>query len=379
MIVVGHVSTFPPLRCGIASFVSDLIDGTPFARHVRYSLHYGNDAANAVAAADVRFPEQLVALGKCVSEGPCDVVSLQHEFGIWGGAEGENILPFLENVTKPIVSILHTTFGPEVRSGVQNRIIRRLVEASVRVVVLTESAQLTLSRLLGRWDDKVVMIPHGVPSVNYQPHKAAWSTGEESVAVPLKLITPGFYREDKGLETILLALRRLIKLGRSVSYVIAGQPQRQFLGQDSYRDEIEHLVTALGLDGVVTTDCRYLTVAEQIDAIRESHAGLFAYQDPHLASSGTVPLVLSVGRPVICTPFEYATAAHKKSASVRTTANFGAAALADCIIQLMDEAPLYEPLARVAYDDTRQWCWTNVGVVYANEYAVALTLHSQAS
>src|SRR2546430_1387451 len=94
---IAHVSTFPPLRCGIASFASDLISATADLEHIRYGLHYGDPGAVEVRAhANANSAEELVALARLISSSDCDVVSLQHEFGIWGGREGENIHAFLD-------------------------------------------------------------------------------------------------------------------------------------------------------------------------------------------------------------------------------------------------------------------------------------------
>ena len=370
---IGHVSTFPPLRCGIATFASDLMRSMPFADHRKYSLHYGvNEVPDAAAAADVRSPEQLVELAKCISTSNCEVVSLQHEFGIWGGAEGENILPFLEALTKPVVCVLHTTFGRGVRSAVQVSIISRLVDASARVIVLTDLARSTLDGLLDRRIGHVAVIPHGVPDVSFVAPQADWAAADEEDGKPFRIITPGFFRADKGLEVILLALWQLVRRGRKVSYLIAGEPQRQFAGQSEYRTDIEQLVTDLHLGPTVRIDARYLSVTEQVRAIQDCHAGIFAYQDHSLASSGTIPLVLSAGRPVICTPFEYALAKQRVLQGVMVAKQFGASAIADSIASCMDNRRTYPAMARVTYDETRDWLWSTVGLRYANEYELAL-------
>lgn len=370
---IAHVSTFPPLRCGIATFASDLIDSMPFAEHVKYSLHYGAQGVADVAEdADVRKPEQLAALAHRISDSDCDVLCLQHEFGIWGGAEGENIHPFLDNLTKPIITVLHTTFGTGVRSTLQGDIVRRLVRDSARVIVLTDLAKVTLEGLIGRRADNVVVIPHGVPDTTYLAPSSDWSIAGELSNRPLRLITPGYFRPDKGFETILLAVRRLVRQGRHVTYLIAGEPQRQFAGQDDYRADIEELVLNLGLGDNVRIDARYLTLAEQIEAIQDSHMGIFGYQDPTHASSGTIPLVLSVGRPVICTPFEYAIAKQKEVRGVMVASNFGALAIAERIAKCIEDRAAYVELAKACYDQTREWCWHSVGLAYSRECALAL-------
>jgi polysaccharide biosynthesis protein PslF len=107
---------------------------------------------------------------------------------------------------------------------------------------------------------------------------------------------------------ILYAVHDLRHRGFNVSYRIAGAAQPQFESQMTYRAKIEGLIKSMQLDSIVQIDGRYLSLPEQAACIQQAHVGIFAYQDASHASSGTVPLVMGMGRPVLCTPFEYAKA-----------------------------------------------------------------------
>lgn len=365
---IAHVSTFPPLRCGIASFVSDLIFATPDFEHIRYALHYGDPGAvEARAHADVNSTEDLVALAQLISASDCDVVSLQHEFGIWGGREGENIHVFLENLTKPLLSVLHTTFGPGVRSGVQGDIILRLIRRSATVVVLTDASKQTAEMLSGGRIENMVVVPHGIPDFPYVAPPAAWGVEERKGRSSIRLITPGFFRENKGLEAVLYALRDLRDRGHNVSYRIAGEPQQQFKVQAPYRAQVASLIQSLELGSVVQIDGRYLSVAEQAASIQMAHLGIFGYQDPSLASSGTVPLVMSMGRPVLCTPFEYAKAKAQEGPGVFLTTGFDSTSIAGAIERFI-RVDGYATLAKAIYDTTRPWTWGAVGRTFGELY-----------
>ncbi|MDA8083102.1 MAG: glycosyltransferase [Nitrospiraceae bacterium] len=375
--IIAHISTFPPLRCGIASFASDLIDSMPYLENRKYCLHYGeNAAANISGQANVNSADEITNLAKQISESNCDAISLQHEFGIWGGREGENIIPFLNAVNKPIVSILHTTFGPGVRSKMQVEIIDSIVRRSSRVIVLTETAKSTLEYLLGRRLYNLSTIAHGIPTITYT-RPSMWSNNGNG-SKPLRLITPGFFREDKGLEAILFAIWRLKLRGRNLSYVIAGEPQQQFGGQNYYYSEINKMIQSLNLSDAVTILGRYLPFSEQIRVVQDSHVGIFAYQDPSHASSGTVPLVMSSGRPVICTPFEYAKAKKIETGGVFIAHSFSATSIAETISKFMDDnQDSYLTTSEKLYDATRSWTWENVGHLYRQEYSLALQQFGQ--
>lgn len=275
-------------------------------------------------------------------------------------------------MSKPVVSVLHTTFGSaDAHSPVRRDIIDRLVEQSARVVVLTECARRTLDDLLQRSLSKVLVIPHGVPLRRYVAPPVRWSHLDDVPQLPCRLITPGFFRESKGIETVLLALWRLKSRGRTVSYLIAGEPQGQFAEQQRYRQEIYSLIAALDLRSQVRVTVKYLSLEEQISAIRASHVGIFGYQDPSQSSSGTVPLVMCVGRPVICTPFEYAKEKRGECIGVALADNFGAAAIADSLERFMDH-PAYDELAKATHDRSRDWTWKKIGPAFLQVFKQAL-------
>lgn len=366
------------MRCGIAFHAADLISALPHAEHVKCALHYGkNVSEDCVLDADVSNVDGLRLLACAISKSDCDVVSLQHEFGIWGGRLGENIFSFLDELSKPIVSTLHTTFAPHTKNPLQTSILRRLIEQSSRVVVLTEASKRLVCDLSADSTEKVIAIPHGVPDAPFVPAPVIWPRDFDTGVSrnPLSLISLGFFRRDKGLEAILVALWMLKRHGLKFSYLIVGEPQSQFAGQDEYLCQVRGLIDALGLRGMVTVSVRFLTVPEQIQAIQDCHAGIFAYQDPTQSSSGTIPLVLSAGRPVICTPFEYAVTKRDELSGVTLAEGFGAHAIANAILKFLQGRSAYRRVTRSLYQATRAWRWAATGASYFKEYLVAARLN----
>jgi hypothetical protein len=129
---------------------------------------------------------------------------------------------------------------------------------------------------------------------------------------------------------------------------------------------VRELVADLGLVSSVHIDARYLTRTEQIQVIHESHAGIFAYQGPDQASSGTFPLVLAMGRPVICTPFEFALAKELEiGEGVIVAEGFSSAAIVEALLRFFRSRPDYVQNTERLYERTRQWAWPTVGCAYA--------------
>jgi glycosyltransferase involved in cell wall biosynthesis len=361
------------MRCGIAFYVSDLIEALPAFEHRKYALHYGTHVTkDAVSHADVSQASNLRRLARVISGSDCDVVSLQHEFGIWGGLNGEHIFEFLAELTKPLVATLHTTFRSHSRPSVQTAILHRLVERSTVSVVLTDQSRKTLCAALEVPQDAVTVIPHGVPPIPYVPAAFTPRPGSEHLRV-WKLCSIGFFRPDKGLEETVRALSLAKGLGFDFEYVISASPQPQFREQEGYWRKVRRLIVDLQLGDVIRIDERFLPRAEQIRVIQDSHIGVFAYQDPDHASSGTIPLVMAAGRPVVCTPFEFALAKKREIGEGVTVArdfDFGAiaAAITECTYATSDHVALGKRL----HAEAEPWIWRKVGSAYAAAFQSAV-------
>lgn len=371
---VAHVSTFPDLQCGIAYYVTDLIGAMPELEHRRYALHTGrNVTADAVLDADVTRPGDLRRLARAISESDCDVVSLQHEFGIWGGAHGKHIVEFLDELNKPLVSTLHTTFRVNCRPWAQAALLGRLVGRSDCTVVLTPSSRDTLCAALGLRGESVCVVPLGVPDVPFVPPSIPGARSPEGV-LPWRLCTIGFLRPDKGYEEILEALASLRRRGFDFRFVLAGSSQPQFHGETRYCQRLEKLAGKLKLGDCIRVDERFLTAGEQIRLIQESHAGVFAYQFTEYASSAAIPLVMAAGRPVICTPFEYARAKKAElGEGVTMAAGFGSKAIEEALEQFFSTGSSCLQRSEDLYARTRPWLWSAMGERYAAALRLAVT------
>lgn len=368
---VAHVSTFPEMKCGIALYTSDLLDALPLLKHRKYALHYGtNVTADATGHADVSQPSHMRELARDISQSDCHVVSLQHEFGIWGGQNGEHIFDFIEDLTKPIVATLHTTFRSSRRPATQLSILARLVERSAVTFVLTPNSRDTLCSALGIDSGAIAVIPHGVPNIPFSSPPGSWNP-VGGVGPTCKLCSIGFFRPDKGIELVLHALRSLKDSGYQFEYVMAGEPQGQFEGQEQYFNDVNESIRELNLADRVRIIAKFLTRGEQIQIVQEAHAGVFAYQDPDQGSSGTIPLVMAAGRPVICTPFEFALAKEREVGGVTLAKDFDAAAIAEALARFFASGSNYLQDSRTLHERTRHWTWQAVGVAYAGAFAEA--------
>lgn len=362
---IATVSTVLPLRCGIATYSADLGAALTNQKHLAYALHYGSgDWKHCNGDADVNSKHALRSLAQQINSSGCDVLNLQHEFGIWGGVNGSNILTFLEKLEKPIVTTFHTTYDHTEVDSVRDDLLKLLAARSHTSIALTPDAQEYLSARLGVPSGKIFNVPHGVPSVGYIPPPSA-----NDHSGKLRLCSIGYLRPDKGIDRTLVALRQLTDHGLNFEYTIAGGPQPQFVDQLQYADKLRALISQLRLDSSVRLWQGFLTQQEQIEAIQAADACIFAYQTPFHSSSGAIPLAIACGRPVICTPISYARQKRLELAdAVVLCDTFCEGGIARALLTLHHNARLIPALAELAWKRSRKWEWPRVAELYTRAF-----------
>ena len=301
---IGFVSTYPPTVCGLATFTAALRGAMADERGSAEDL-------DVVSLGDSRFensrPEVVfqhvngdrASLQQAVRIlNRRDIVFFQHEYGIYGGPDGAEILDFISGLEVPSVVTLHTVLDkPTLR---QKRILEKIVEMAGQTVVMSDTA---LRRLRDRYDldsERVMMVPHGaspglaVPGVG---------TGPRPVALTWGLIGPG-----KGLETALDAFAGVKDLNPLPRYVILGKthPKVQATQGDSYLEGLKEKAHALGLEDVVEFDNRYLDTESLASEIRRADVVLLPYESTEQVTSGVLVEALAAGKPVVATDFPHA-------------------------------------------------------------------------
>lgn len=309
---VVYISTYPPRRCGLATFTRDLVEAGDatglldpsavvaisevpgeyaYDSHVVLEVVQDRRADYAAAAADI---DRLDA----------DVVNLQHEYGIFGGEDGEFVLDLVESLRRPLVTTLHTVLSRPDPHKV--RIIRRVAERSQVIVVMARRAVDLLSGVYGIPPEKVVLIPHGAPAAPAEPRQdIRRRLGLEGrfVLCTLGLINPG-----KGIEYALEALPRVVADHPEVLYLVLGQTHpgvKRHMGE-AYRDHLLGLVERLGLGRHVRFVDAYLTQRDLVSYLAASDVYLTPYLGRDQITSGTLAYAVALGKAIVSTPYVYA-------------------------------------------------------------------------
>ncbi|MDQ2812812.1 MAG: glycosyltransferase [Actinomycetota bacterium] len=297
------LSTYPPTQCGLATFTAALLrhlpqpgdevavvrvldePAPPAAGEVVHDLVAGS-AAHASAAARVL--------------NSFDVVIVQHEYGIYGGPDGQDIIPLLEALYVPIIVVLHTVLAhPTSR---QRAILEEVIGAASVVVTMTQTARSRLLDLYGTAPEKVSVIPHGAADHRMAAGPAG-TAGRRSQVLTWGLLGPG-----KGIEHAIDAVALLSERGIQVDYQVTGQTHPRVLARDgeAYRLALQARARARGVQDLVHFDGRYLPVAALGQLIGAADVVLLPYDSLEQVTSGVLIEAVTAGKPVISTCFPHA-------------------------------------------------------------------------
>lgn len=380
---VAFVSTYPPRRCGIATFTSDLISAVhaadpdlsadvaaiderlvvrAYGGEVRWRISQGTPAgyvgaANAIAASDV------------------DAVAVQHEFGLFGlwrdeswegdrwieGTYEDHLAPFLEAVRKPTLTTLHTVL-PEPSPAVREA-VRAFAAASDGLVVMAETA-VQILRDVYDVTSPITVIQHGMPHiepVGRRRLKEKLGVHDRAIISTFGLVGPG-----KGLEYVIEAMPWVVSRHPEALYLVAGQTHPELLrhhGED-YRNKLIEVVETLGIGDNVRFVNEYLGQDDVIEFLLASDIYVTPYLDPNQITSGTLSYALGAGKAVISTPYLHAREALADDRGVLVDFR-SPDEIAEAINRLLDDPAEKARLERNAYAYANEFTWPKTGERFA--------------
>jgi glycosyltransferase involved in cell wall biosynthesis len=375
---VAILSSFPPRECGIATFARDLIGAIESSSYLLQLTHIRMSHPLVIAMNEagqtyeydgrVRWQidrdsrEQYVQAADSINRSGVKLVSVQHEYGLFGGEHGEYLLDFLDRVRRPVVLTMHTVL--ERPSHSLRLVTEQLINKSDAVVVLAESARDILATYYRRADlGKLTLIPHGTPVVRREA--VGRCKDELGLAGHTVLSTFGLLGPDKGIEHAIRALPEIIADHPDVIYLVLGQThpgQRKHSGE-TYRQMLVELVDELGLRNHVRFYNRYLSLNELLRFLQATDVYVMPYLNPQQIVSGTLAYATACGKAVVATPFTYAR--EMLSDQRGMLAEFhDAGSIARAVRSLLDDPALKEQVETRAYNHGRRMHWPAVGKSY---------------
>jgi glycosyltransferase involved in cell wall biosynthesis len=368
----AFASTYTPRRCGIATFTHDLAtavgdreivalhppdEAGPYPPEVRHRVRRDNRADYLIAASGL-------------NAGNADVVSIQHEYGIWGGQDGEYVLDFARALRKPIVATLHTVLRNPTPH--QRHVLTALICESAASVVMSRSAANLLASTYGVDPGRLGVIPHGVPDLPLvHPDSVKPQLGIQGGPVILSfgLLGPG-----KGLESVIAAMPAVLAEKPSARYVIVGATHPDLVRREgeAYRRSLQERAAALGVANRVLFVDRFVSKAELGAWLTAADIFVTPYPNLDQIVSGTLSYAMSAGRAIVSTPYAYATELLDHGRG-RLVERGSPEALASAFVELLCDDEQRLALGRLAYMYTRSMVWSQVGAQYRRLFERVVT------
>ena len=305
MVNYGFLSTYPPTQCGLATFCAALL------RHLANPM--AGSRCGVVQVVDGAYQTvRQDAAGALVTVRPLDasrtaevlnrhdVLILQHEYGIYGGPDGEDVLDVLDRVQIPVITVLHTVLA--FPTPHQRLVLQRVIDASDAVVVLSQTAADILESGYVIDDGSVSVIPHGAAIPGKRRPASA------SGLRPPTILTWGLIGPGKGIEWAIAALGYLRDLRPAPRYLVAGQTHPKVLAVqgEAYRDGLRRQARNHGVLDLVEFDPAYREVGSLMNMVRQADVVLLPYDSSDQVTSGVLIEAVAAQRPVVATGFPHA-------------------------------------------------------------------------
>lgn len=379
---IAFVGNYLPRRCGIATFTYELYNAikNQYPQIDSIVLAITDKNQNFDYPSEVRFEiikQDISTYQKAadfLNYNNVDVVSLQHEYGIFGGVEGSHILALVRNLRMPIVTTLHTIL--EKPNPEQKKVLKEVINYSSKVITMTEKGRTFLREIYKVPDEKIDLIPHGIPDMPFVDpnfYKDRFGVEGNYVILTFGLLSPG-----KGIEYVLWALPKIIKKFPNVVYIILGTTHPNILKEhgESYRLFLERIAHELNIKKHVIFYNRFVDSEELNEFIGAADIYITPYLNKAQITSGTLSYTFGCGKAVISTPYWHAEELLSDDRGILVPFR-DSDAIADAVIELLSNEARRHSMRKKAYMIGREMVWSNIAHLYINSFQQARELALQ--
>jgi len=366
---IAFIGNSLPRRCGIATFTTNLQQAiSSSGADIKTAIVAMTDHGNAydyppVVRLEVnadRISEYAHA-ADVLNADRFDVVSLQHEFGIFGGEAGVHILALLSRLNMPVVTTLHTILSNP--TSTQRGVIDRIIEVSSTIVVMAQKGRELLRTVYHAPAEKIEVIPHGIPDFKFvgpDRAKAKFGYSERSVILTFGLLSP-----NKGIEVMLDAMPSILRRRSDAIYIVLGatHPNLVRTEGEAYRESLVARARKLGVEDHVVFLDQFVDQATLLDFISMCDVYVTPYLNEAQMTSGTLAYSFGLGKAVVSTPYWHARELLSEGRGVLVP--FGdAAAIGGEIADLLTDKARRQAMRERAYASSRSMIWQRTAERY---------------
>lgn len=376
---LAYIGTYPPRECGIGTFTMNLYNsmvmnlaGNQAGNKTPKDLIEGFIVAMNDHDQTYDYPEEVkltirqehqrdyLEAVKFINLSGADICILEHEFGIYGGQNGIYILPLLHRLEIPLIVTLHTIV--KAPSYNEKAVLQEICKMANKIVVMSHKAIEFLTTIYNVDNSKIEFIEHGVPDIQFNQAQSKKEFHLENRKV---LITFGFISRNKGIETVIKALPKVIEKFPEVIYMVLGKTHPNVLrySGEEYRVYLQHLVKSLNLSKHVLFLNEFINQKELFKYLSASDIYVTPYLNEAQITSGTLSYAIGVGSAVVSTPYWHAL--ELLSDGRGRLFNFNDTdELSTILIELLDNPEVLKDLRKKAYDYGRTITWPQSGFKY---------------
>jgi len=366
---IAFVGNYLPRECGIATFTTDLCTAL--------AAEYGEGRLFAIPVNDpdskYDYPEQVrleleqddIASYERAADflnfNSNDLVCLQHEYGIFGGAAGRYILALLRRLKMPLVTTLHTVLRqPDAN---QRIVLEEIAQLSDRMIVMSELAAQLLREVYAVPAGKIDVIPHGVPDMPFMdPNYFKDKFGTEGKSV---LLTFGLLSPNKGIENVIRALPAILARHPNVMYIVSGvtHPHIRKREGERYREELQALAVELGVASHLILNNRFVSAEELVEHVGAADIYITPYRQEAQIVSGTLAIALGAGKAIVSTPYWHARELLAEKRGVLVPFE-DPEAIANAVVALLENHAERHAMRKRAYLHSRGTTWPTTARAY---------------
>jgi glycosyltransferase involved in cell wall biosynthesis len=366
---IAFIGNSLPRHCGIATFTSDLsraMSDTLQETHTsiiamtddRQNYDYPPEVIFEIREAEV---EDYFTAARILNEGHFDAISLQHEFGIFGGADGEFIISLLSRLRVPVVTTLHTVLATPTSS--QRRVLLEVIAKSSRIVVMAEKGRSLLIDVYGVDAAKIDVIAHGIPDRPF--HDPEIAKAKRDLAGRPVILTFGLLSPNKGIEVVIDAMPAVLERSPDALYIVLGATHPVLLRKqgEAYRESLRQRAESLGVDHAVQFLNQFVDLPTLLDFIALSDVYVTPYLDEAQMTSGTLAYSFGMGSAVVSTPYWHAKELLADGRGLLVPFGDGAA-MGRAIASLLGDDDKRMAMRQSAYEAGRSMIWSHIAKLY---------------